>query len=138
MSLRSKVLLGVGFIVAVAVLLILLISVVEYSESRVSPRQVTTTRMYLIRTRVFSYIKAHGTWPESLVQLTNSDGKHDSNMDAWGREIIYLVDSNGVVTLKSYGGVSHRGEGSDKQEIIESFPTRDSSGNWRKGMGSEY
>jgi hypothetical protein len=127
-----------AIIVAVPFLAILLLSALVYNESGITPRQETTTHMYIIRTRVFTYIKASGTWPESLAQLPEVDGKGNVNKDGWGADIIYLVNSNGDVTLKSFGGASRPGAGSGNREIVESFATKDANGNWRKGIGADY
>ena len=127
-----------AMIVAVPFLAILLLSALLYSESGITPRQETTTHMSIIRNRVFTYIKANGTWPESLAQLPEVDGKGNVNKDGWGADIIYLVNSNGAVTLKSFGGASRPGAGSANREIVKSFPTKDANGNWRNGLGADY
>ena len=118
-------------IVAAAFLTVLLVLAIISEESGVSPEAVTTTHMYVIRSRIFKYIEEHGRLPEALTQLSDTDGKGDVNKDGWESNIFYLVDSNGVISLKSIGGGVHH-------EITDSFPTKDSNGKWRKGLGADY
>lgn len=118
-------------VTAACVLAMGLVLAIISEESGVSPDAVTTTHMYVIRSRIFKYIEEHGRLPESLAQLSDSDGKGTVNKDGWNANIIYHVDSNGVITLKSIGGGVHH-------EIIDSFPTKDSNGRWRKGLGADY
>jgi hypothetical protein len=138
MIIRSKKLWQVISVVFAAVLAVFLLLAIIGSEVEASPHDVTTTHMFIIQTRICAYIEERGTLPASLAQLPDRDGEGDVNKDGWGGNIAYLVNSNGVVTLKSMGGGFHIGRDLTNYEITKSFPTKDSNGNWRKGLGAEY
>jgi hypothetical protein len=137
MPIQSKnswpiVVIAASFLAAVLVLMVI------SEEAALSQHDITTTSMYIIRCRIFAYIKDHGVLPTSLRQLSARDGRGNVNQDGWGSDIIYLVDSNGVVTLKSSGGHPNVEKGIKNGEIVESFPTTDSNGNWRTGAGADF
>lgn len=97
---------------------------------RVPPTGLTRTTMFVIEQRIFIYIHEHGQIPQNLGQLPNLDGFYNSIRDGWGNPILYFVDTNGVITLKSFGADGQPGGIGQSEDIIQSFPTKDSNGNW--------
>jgi Type II secretion system (T2SS), protein G len=97
---------------------------------RVPPPGLARTTMLVIENRIFIYIHEHGQIPQNLGQLSNLDGYYNSIRDGWGNPILYFVDTNGVITLKSFGADRQPGGIDQSEDIIQSFPTRDSNGNW--------
>ena len=122
-------------IVIASFLATLLVVLLIGEEIAIPQYALTRTHMYIIRTRVFEYTREHGMLPTSLDQLSERDGKGNVKQDEWGVDIIYIVDNNGIVTLKSRAGGSIFGR---HKEIVISFPTKDLDGKWRKGLGADY
>ena len=96
----------------------------------VPPRSLTATRMHMVKRRILRYAREHNRLPPDLSVLPQIEGYDNSIHDAWGNTLIYEVDAEGMVTLKSFGkdGIAG-GTGNDK-DIVRSFPSRDSKGQW--------
>lgn len=97
---------------------------------RIPPHELTTTRMFFIQRRIFDYIREHGATPQNLEQLSKIDGYDNSTEDGWRRPILYSVDSNSVVTLKSFGADGRPGGDGKSKDIVQSFFTKDANGKW--------
>jgi hypothetical protein len=86
--------------------------------------------MLVIKKQIFIFIHEHGETPKSLVQLPKLNGFYNSDRDGWGNPILFSVDTNGVITLRSFGADGQLGGIGQSEDIIESFPTKDSKGDW--------
>jgi hypothetical protein len=94
------------------------------------PEGVTRTTMILIDERIFIYIHENGRLPQKLEQLPYLHGFYNSIKDGWGNSILYSFDTNGGITLKSYGADGQPGGTGKSEDTIKSFPTKDTNGNW--------
>ncbi len=58
--------------------------------------------------------------------------------DAWGEQIRYSVDEQGIITLLSLGKDKAVGGNGDDADIIYEFTPRKPNGQWEKVVGSDY
>jgi hypothetical protein len=107
---------------------------ITYFESTVTQQEMTTTAMVVDEERIFDYIREHRNLPQSLSELPQSDGKIDGATDGWGRPIIYKIEKNDVVTLVSLGPDGKSNGSVDAANIIQSFQTKDTNGNWLQSV----
>ena len=84
---------------------------------------LTLTTMRNIQKRIFIYMQEHGHTPRDLRELPNLDGYYNSIKDGWGNQILYSVETNGVVTLTSLGADGKPGGIGQAGDIIQSFST---------------
>jgi hypothetical protein len=101
-------------IAALSLLLIVACSLIE----RISPRDLTMTRVRVTEARVRSYWRANGRLPASLSALPPQKGRDNSTIDGWGNPIIYRVTGATTVSLSSLG--PDNGTGSN-QSIVFAF-----------------
>ena len=80
------------------------------SFDKISPSERTYTRMVVTEGRIRDYAKTHRTLPAKLSDLPKLEGNRDSSLvDGWGRELVYLPESERSVTLLSYGSSGQPG-----------------------------
>lgn len=96
----------------------------------VNPKGLTYTTIIVIKRRTFAYIREHGRAPQKLEQLPTLTGYDNSISDGWENPIRYSVDTSGVVTVESFGSDGKPGGTGYAEDIIVSFPTKDTNGNW--------
>lgn len=97
----------------------------------VIPRKdLTITRMWVLKRRVLQFAHAHNELPPSISALPPVEGYDNSTKDGWKREIIFEVSTEGVVTFRSLGRDGVVGGIGDDADIVRSFIARDSQGRW--------
>lgn len=84
----------------------------------IPPRDLTVMRIGVTEIRIRSYWKAIGHLPESLSELPILEGRDNSTIDGWGRQIKYDVTGTTTVTLSSLGADGTAG-GTDLNEDIK-------------------
>lgn len=57
-------------------------------------------------------------------------GFDNAREDGWGRNIIYQLNSDQSITLKSFGKDGIEGGESENQDIIRTIYFKDKDGNW--------
>jgi uncharacterized membrane protein YpjA len=87
------------FCVAVAALS----AVIMFAFMKISPRELTATRMWVIKRRILQYAHSYNQMPYSLSDLLTIEGYDNSIEDGWGRVITSKVSPLGTVTLISLG-----------------------------------
>jgi hypothetical protein len=102
----------------------------SYFESTATQREMTITAMVVGEERIFDFIHQHQTLPKNLSELPQTDGKIDGTKDGWGRPILYIIGKNDAVTLMSLGSDGKPGGSGEAADIIESFQTKNTNGNW--------
>jgi hypothetical protein len=108
-----------------------LISIWTVFSDMATPREMTATRMFVVKRRIFEYAGAHGVLPPNLAALPPlSEDLDASTVDAWGRPLDYSFDSAGMVTLESLGADKMPGGEGENRDMIGVFPTHDARGNW--------
>jgi len=92
---------------------------------RTPPDYRTRMTIDVTALQIQDYMREHRIAPPSLSALPQITSPPT---DAWGRELLYSVDKEGVVTLGSYGRDGKpRGKGLDR-DIIYRFRTRTDDG----------
>ena len=102
----------------------------ELIVGTIPARDATYTTMTLLKYRILVYAREHGQLPAELSLVPSRPGFSDRNTDAWGRSIIYQVDSSGMVVLKSLGRDGISGGAGKDADIVCTFGSRDREGNW--------
>jgi hypothetical protein len=112
--------------IVVAVFAIVAVSIVDV----IPPRNLTATRMQVLKRRVLQYVQAHGELPSSLAALQKMEGYDNNIQDGWKKEITYEVSTSGIVTFRSFGRDGVAGGSGEDADIVGSFPSHDKQGKW--------
>jgi hypothetical protein len=113
-----------GFSVSIACCVLL------FMAHRIPEGNLTRSRLIGIRHRIFLFIGEQHRLPGSLAALPKLGHFDNSIVDAWGRSIVYTSDTNGVVSLVSFGSDGVPGGTGDAEDIEDSFPTKSPEGEW--------
>ena len=74
-----------------------------FGGETIPPTDLTSTAITTTRVRLAEYYSTHHRLPNSLAELPAPAGNRcGSTKDGWGRDLLYTVDSRGVVTLRSW------------------------------------
>jgi hypothetical protein len=119
-------------IIASLILVTILVGVAFAFVETIPARDATYTTMNLLKYRILVYARDHAQLPADLSVLPSRPGFTDRNLDAWGRKILYQVDSSGIVTLKSLGRDGAPGGTGKDTDIVCAFASRD-----REGKGND-
>jgi hypothetical protein len=74
------------------------------------------------------YIREHGSPPPALSAIPERRTDVGAMKDAWGRELLYDVGMDGVVTIRSYGADGKPGGSGLDRDIICRFRSRNADG----------
>jgi len=96
----------------------------------VPPRSLTDMTMDACKRRIQRYAVEHNALPSSLSETREITNRYDSTKDAWGHEIVYTVDSNGIVTLTSLGKDNKPGGTGKNADMVGIYPSRQPDGKW--------
>ena len=96
----------------------------------IPPHSLTHLSMHMCKRRIQRYAASNNALPSSLSQTKEIAGHDNSIKDAWGREIIYTADANGLVTLASLGKDNKPGGTGDNTDMIGIYPSRQENGRW--------
>jgi hypothetical protein len=86
--------------------------------------------------RIHMYMTQHRELPPSLTALPTRSGYANRTTDAWGREIQYAVDDEGVISLTSLGADGKPGGGGLNKDIVRRYRTRNPDGS--SNIDDEY
>ncbi len=88
---------------------------------RISPRDLTVTRMDVTETRLRRYWAANRRLPADLADLPNLKGRDNATSDGWGRPIKYQVAGPTTVTLSSAGADATADSTGSSEAIVVAF-----------------
>lgn len=106
------------------VLIVILFIVIFYAV-RIPVRIVTQGRIVTIKGLIERYQKNYGQLPKTLDVFRDFNKNCDITKDEWGNQLIYTVDSNNFITLKSNGRDNKPGGKGRNSDIILRFRTGD-------------
>ncbi|MEM7315733.1 MAG: hypothetical protein AAF497_21555 [Planctomycetota bacterium] len=119
-------------IVAVAAAVIFLaktfIDSISVPRSAITPTVIGETHY-----RIYLFAAENDRLPTSLEELSERHGHANRTDDLWGRELIYLINDDGIITLGSYGRDGKIGGVDDDTDIIRRYRSRDDSGKFIAG-----
>ena len=102
--------------------LLLLIVVIFLFVENVPPESHTKTVMIAIMyQRIPAYIAVHHQLPNSLADLPIIPQHGEDVKDGWGRDIRFAKDSDGVMTLISFGSDGMPGGNGRDADIVRKF-----------------
>ena len=78
--------------------------------------------------RIDIYMKQHNRVPLTLEQLPERDGYSNSILDKYGRQLLYDVDAEGVISITSLGQDGLPGGSGADGDVIRRFKTRNPDG----------
>jgi hypothetical protein len=104
-----------GFVVLLAVG-----SLLWHPIDRISPREMTATRLTLLEVRFRAFYRENARAPSSLSELLELDGRDNSLVDGWGHPISFSVSGTGVV-LSSPGSDGTEGGEGDSADFLHTF-----------------
>ncbi|MCD4737474.1 MAG: type II secretion system protein GspG [Bacteroidales bacterium] len=110
----------------ICIICIVLFALVLLFVDKISPYDLTITRINGVTFRIKNYVTDNGHLPDNLYILPKRERYDNSIKDGWDKEIIYNVTKNGVVTLKSFGKDKKPGGEGDNSDIIMSFNVKNS------------
>jgi hypothetical protein len=82
--------------------------------------------------RIHLYMQRHHDVPTSL-NVLKREGYLTRTTDGWGRELLYSVDENGVITLTSLGADGKPGGKGPDKDVVRRYRTRNSNGSLNTG-----
>ncbi|MFH1022152.1 MAG: type II secretion system protein GspG [Planctomycetota bacterium] len=96
----------------------------------IPPPSQTAVAMHMCKRRVMRHAKENDKLPNRLHDLKEIEGYDNSIEDAWGHELLYGIDTNGLVTLTSYGKDGKPGGTDKNSDMIGIFRTKREDGRW--------
>jgi hypothetical protein len=91
-------------------------------------RSTTNASITESTVRIQMYMTANGKYPKNLSVLPIRNGYANRTTDGWGRTLIYDVDAEGIISLKSLGRDGTPGGEGDDADIIRRYRTRNEDG----------
>jgi hypothetical protein len=101
-----------------------------FAFMKISPRELTATRMWVIKRRILQYAHSYNQMPYSLSDLLTIEGYDNSIEDGWGRVITSKVSPLGTVTLISLGRDGKVGGSGNNADLVAIFTYRDANNGW--------
>ena len=117
----------VGFVVP-ATVLTMFQTAIYAARTHVSTRMQTTYAIYNTLERLQQYMQEHRQAPANLKALPPGEGPYGKSKDAWGLDLQYSVDRDGVIVLGSLGADNKPGGDHEDADIIMRFRTRNADG----------
>ena len=96
----------------------------------IPPTSITWRNMGGLNRRIIEFTRQHHRLPISLEVLPIPTDELNALTDGWKEPIQYSHDTNGVVTLRSFGSDKRAGGEARAADIECSFPSKDTNGNW--------
>lgn len=96
--------------------------------TKISPHEKTKSVIAETFVRIDAYMKSKQTIPVNLKELPTRKGYTNSVLDAWGNRLIYSIDSEGIISLSSYGEDGKIGGVNKNKDIVIKYKTRDTNG----------
>jgi len=118
----------ITFAAFVVFLAMVFVDSISIPDSAITPAAISETHC-----RIHLFAVLNNRLPTGLSELTDRQGYANRTQDLWGRELIYRVDDNGIITLGSYGRDSKIGGVNNDADIIRSYRSLDESGNFIAG-----
>jgi len=94
------------------------------------PASLTYGAIHMCKRRIQRYALEHNALPLALSETKEVKGYYNSIKDAWGRPLIYSVDTNGLVTLASLGKDNKLGGTGDDADMVGVYPSHQPNGSW--------
>jgi len=94
----------------------------------ISPIESTQSAIVETTVRTHTYMLAHRTYPTDLKSLPLREGFANQITDGWGRDLIYSVDDQGVISLTSLGRDGRTGGSNEDADITRRYRTRNEDG----------
>lgn len=101
-------------------LIVVCIIIFSFEINIITVHEETNSSMGETFTRIRFFLKETGRLPANLRELPLREGFVNSIVDGWGRELIYTIESDGSVSLKSYGQDGKIGGTGDNADIVRS------------------
>ena len=95
-----------------------------------TPREITRTAIGESFVRMHIYLTAHHQFPKSLTDLPKRDGYANQITDAWKNSLIYTIEDDSFITLKSLGKDGRLGGKRDNADIQTTYRTKNPDGTW--------
>ena len=95
---------------------------------RIPPHDMTVTSMGETLVRIQMYMRDNGETPPTLAALPIRPGHMNRTTDGWGRELQYMVDENGVISLTSLGADGKPGGDGPNKDLVQRYRTRNPDG----------
>jgi len=118
----------VTFAAVVIFLAMAFVDSISIPDSAITPSAIGETHY-----RIHLFAVVNNRLPTGLSELTDRQGYANRTEDLWGRELIYRVDDDGIITLGSYGRDGKIGGVNSDADIIRSYRSLDESGNFIAG-----
>ena len=94
---------------------------------------ITPTAIGETHYRIYIFASKNQRLPTDLLELNERPGYANRTTDLWGRELIYQVDINGIITLGSYGQDGKLGGSGEDADILRRYRSKDESGRFIAG-----
>lgn len=94
----------------------------------IPPDDMTQTAITETAVRIHMYMIQHRTHPKDLTVLPQRQHYANRITDGWGRLLVYTVEENGVISLKSLGRDGKPGGDGLDQDIVRQYRTRKEDG----------
>ena len=117
----------VGFVVP-ATVLTMFQAAIYAARTHVSPKSQTTHAIYNTLERLQHYMQEHRQAPANLGALPPGEGPYGKSKDAWGQDLQYSVDQDGVIVLGSFGADNKPDGDHENTDIIMRYRTRNTDG----------
>ncbi len=115
-------------LVYIAVILLLGVAIAAFCVTTIPPRDMTHTAITETTVRIHMYMAQQRDYPKDLSVLPKRDGYANRITDSWGRPLIYTIDEEGVISLKSLGRDCRAGGDGLDQDVVRQHRTRNEDG----------
>jgi len=90
----------------------------------ITPVESTVSAITANFVRIGLFAEKHKKMPVSLEELPNREGYDERITDGWNRPLKYVIDSNGIVTITSFGRDGKPGGVGEDADISKSYRSR--------------
>ncbi len=113
------------------IVILVFVCVVVYAFTDTIPDQdKTISSMGETFVRIDLFMKEHKRVPNNLNKLPTRENYANSTIDAWGQQLKYKKNSQGVLSLTSYGKDKMPGGEGDNEDLIMKYTIKDAHGNF--------
>jgi len=124
---KTRCVLAILAFIVPATMLTMMQEAVTAARIAEQPRHLTSYAMMDTLQRIQKYMKLHRQVPPNLAAVPEEEDRHKA-IDGWGHALQYSVDSDGVITLTSYGADGKPGGDGRDADIIRRYRTRNTDG----------
>ena len=96
----------------------------------ITPVEITHTAIGETFVRMHMYLTEHHQFPGALDDLPKREGYANRTTDGWQRPLIYTIEQDNFITLRSLGKDGRPGGSGEGADIQKTYRTKNPDGSW--------